>query len=245
MRICFGIFYNEFNGRRHKVTRNEVKDPKKRILMVCVRMFIEKGFKATTMLDIIREADVSSGTFQNIFKTKDGVLFELISFMFDNQFAMARGIGADKFPPVYVYAMETAIQLAITELNENIREIYVEVYSVPHLAEYIYGKTAAELVRIFKSYNPDWSDSDFYECEIGSAGMMRAFMAHPGDVYFTLQKKVKRFLEMSLSVYNVPKEEQREIFGMLESFDMVKTAKSVLDKLFAALEMNFNFKFNS
>ena len=149
------------------VTRNEVKDPKKRILMVCVQMFIEKGFKATTMLDIIREADVSSGTFQNIFKTKDGVLFELISFMFDNQFAMARGIGADKFPPVYVYAMETAIQLAITELNENIREIYVEVYSVPHLAEYIYGKTAAELVRIFKSYNPDWSDSDFYECEIG------------------------------------------------------------------------------
>ena len=41
------------------VTRNEVKDPKKRILMVCVRMFIEKGLKATTMLDIIREADVS------------------------------------------------------------------------------------------------------------------------------------------------------------------------------------------
>ena len=50
---------------------------------------------------------------------------------------------------------------------------------------------------------------------------------------------------MSLSVYNVSKEEQREIFGMLESFDMVKTAKSVLDKLFAALEMNFDFKFNS
>ena len=59
MRICFGIFYNEFNCRRHMVPRNEVKDPKMRILMVCVQMFIEKGFKATTMLDIIREADVS------------------------------------------------------------------------------------------------------------------------------------------------------------------------------------------
>lgn len=33
------------------VTRNEVRDPKKRMLMVCVQMFIEKGFKATTMLD--------------------------------------------------------------------------------------------------------------------------------------------------------------------------------------------------
>lgn len=56
------------------VTRNEIKDPKQRIITECVRLFVQKGFKATTMQDIIREADVSSGTFQNIFRTKDGVL---------------------------------------------------------------------------------------------------------------------------------------------------------------------------
>lgn len=63
------------------VTRKEIKSPKQRILTVCVQMFLEKGFKATTMLDIIREADVSSGTFQNIFRTKDGVLTELIDII--------------------------------------------------------------------------------------------------------------------------------------------------------------------
>ena len=68
------------------ITKEQVKDPKLRILTVCVQMFIEKGFKSTTMLDIIREADVSSGTFQNIFKTKDGVLLYLIDVMFKNQF---------------------------------------------------------------------------------------------------------------------------------------------------------------
>ena len=101
------------------ITREQIKDPKKRILTVCVRMFIEKGFKATTMLDIIREADVSSGTFQNIFHTKDGVLMELIRFMFDNQFGAARRILTDKQNPVLVYAAETAIQMAIAESNEN------------------------------------------------------------------------------------------------------------------------------
>ena len=148
-------------------------------------------------------------------------------------------------PPVYAYAVETAIQLTLTERNENLRDIYIEAYASPTASEYIFRNMAEELYQIFRDYHPGSTQSDFYEMEIGSAGMMRAFMAHPGDVYFTLQKKVKRFLEMSLSVYNVPKEEQREIFGMLESFDMVKTAKSVLDKLFAALEMNFDFKFNS
>ena len=64
------------------IKREEQKDPKKRILSVCVKMFIEKGFKETTMLDIIREADVAAGTFQNIFRTKNGVLSALTEFMF-------------------------------------------------------------------------------------------------------------------------------------------------------------------
>ena len=117
------------------IKREEQKDPKKRILSVCVKMFIEKGFKETTMLDIIREADVAAGTFQNIFRTKDGVLSALTEFMFKNQFGIARGMSENVENPAFVYAAETAIQLAITELNENIREIYIEVYT-----QHTYGK---------------------------------------------------------------------------------------------------------
>lgn len=171
------------------ISREQVKDPKRRILMVCVQMFIEKGFRSTTMLDIIREADVSSGTFQNIFRTKDGVLSELTEFMFSNQFAVARSLGGGNLSPVSVYAVETAIQLAITEMNEHLREIYIEAYTKSDLAEYIYQKTSDELFRIFGRYNPQWTESDFYESEIGTAGMMRAFMAHPCDKYFTLKKR--------------------------------------------------------
>ena len=123
------------------------------------------------MLDLIREADVSSGTFQNIFRTKDGALMELIHFMFDNQFGAARRILADKQNPVLVYAAETAIQMAIAESNENLREIYVEAYTQPQLAEYIYEKTSTELCKIFGEFNPGWADSDFYESKIGSAGI--------------------------------------------------------------------------
>lgn len=213
--------------------------------MTCVQMFIEKGFKATTMLDIIREADVSSGTFQNIFKTKDGVLFELVDFMFGNQFEMARGLSEKQLSPVCVYALETAIQLAVTESNENLREIYVEAYTQPMLSEYIYQKTSTELSKIFARYNPDWQESDFYESEIGTAGMMRAFMARPCDKYFTLKRKTTRFLQASLNAYNVPKSEQESVLKLLDSMDVAGMANSVLKKLFAALEMTYDFKFNS
>jgi len=226
------------------ISRNEEKAPKKRILTACVKMFIERGFKQTTMLDIIKEADVSAGTFQNVFRTKDGVLMELIRFMFTNQFGAARRILADKQNPVLVYAAETAIQMAIAESNENLREIYVEAYTQPQLAEYIYQETSTELCRIFGEFNPDWADSDFYESEIGSAGMMRAFMARRCDKYFTLRKKIRRFLDMSLRAYNVPEAQREEAVAIVETMNPEQTTKDVLEKLFASLEMTFGFQFS-
>ena len=50
---------------------------KKRILTACVRLFIERGYNGTTVAEIIKEADVSASSFQNIFRSKDGVLSEL------------------------------------------------------------------------------------------------------------------------------------------------------------------------
>ena len=99
---------------------------KKRILTVCVKLFLEQGYKKTTVSEIVHKASVSNSIFQNIFRAKDGVLTELVEFMFSNQFAMARTTAGAQLPPVYVYAVETAIQMTLTELNENLREIYIE-----------------------------------------------------------------------------------------------------------------------
>ncbi len=102
------------------------------------------------MAEIIEKSSVSSSSFQNIFRAKDGVLTELVQFMFENQFSMARSAASTKLPPVYVYAVETAIQMTLTELNENLREIYIEAYTQKKEAcEYIQRETAKELYQIF------------------------------------------------------------------------------------------------
>lgn len=227
------------------VTRKEIKKPKQRILTVCVQMFIEKGFKSTTMLDILREADVSSGTFQNIFRTKDGVLAELIDMMFERQFGEARKNIPLQGDPVLLYAVEVATQLAIVELNENLREVYVEAYTKKQLSEYICQKMSTEIGRIFSAFNPGWTESDFYESDIGSTGMMRAYMVRQCDKYFTLQKKIDRFLNMSLRCYNVPPEVIARTVAAVHAIDVEETAKKVMHELFAALEMTFGFRFHT
>lgn len=126
-----------------------------------MRLFLEKGYRGTTVAEIVREAHVSVSTFQNIFHAKDGVLIELVQFMFSNQFGVARKIAGEAAAPVYIYAVETSIQLTLTERNEVLRDIYVEAYMQKEAAEYINRNTAKELYQIFGSYQPQLSESDF------------------------------------------------------------------------------------
>ena len=214
---------------------------KKRILTVCVKLFLEKGYRRTTLAEIIEKADVSYSTFQNIFRAKDGVLTELVAFMFSNQFAMARSAAGAQLPPVYIYAVETAIQMTLTELNENLREIYIEAYTQKEASDYIFRETAKELQQIFGPYLPGRTARDFYDMEIGSAGIMRGYMAHPCDEELTLKKKLRLFLTMSLRAYNVPKEEMEQAIRFVEGLDIRTVSERVMQELFKALAMHFEF----
>lgn len=160
--------------------------------------------------------------------------------MFDRQFGAVRTAAAALPSPVYVYAMETALQLALTEMNENLRDIYVEAYTYPATAEMIHQRTAKELQKAFGSYLPDCAESDFYEIELGTAGIMRGYMVRKCDPYFTLEKKISRFLEMSLSVFQVPPEERARIQAYVAAADVRAAAQKVMGSLFASLSVTFD-----
>lgn len=110
--------------------------------------------------------------------------------MFQNQFDMANQFLGDKAFPALIYAVETSIQLAVTEMKETLRSIYVEAYSAEGSLNYIIHHTAMEVQKLFGQYFPEAnSESDFYERVIGSSGMMRGYMVIPCDLYFTLEKE--------------------------------------------------------
>ena len=214
---------------------------KRRILAVCVKLFLEQGYKKTTVAEIVQKADVSNSSFQNIFRAKDGVLTELVAFMFETQFDMARRTTGGQLSPLFVYAVETCIQLTLTELNENLRDIYIEAYSHEEALEYIFRETAKELYQIFGPYQPQLTEQDFYALEIGSAGIMRGYMARPCDDVLTLEKKLVCFLSMSLRAYRVPEDEIHRVLAFMTELDIRAVAQQVMHQLFSALAMRFEF----
>lgn len=221
--------------------RSDGLQTKKRILQACVRLFLENGYRRTTMQQILKEARVSSSSFQNLFRSKDGVLLELVEFMFENQFRMARTVTGTELPPVYVYAVETALQIALTELNENLREIYLEVYTQQRPLVYIQQATAGELYQIFGPYQPGLTAQDFYELEFGSAGLMRGYMANPCTAEFTLERKLNKFVMLALRGYRVPEEEVQQVLAFLAGLDIRGIAGKVMEELFRQLAMHYEF----
>ena len=221
--------------------RRDSSETRRKILTVCVRLFLEQGYKNTSVSQIVDEAGVARGSYLNLFPTKDKILLDLTETMFGGQFGMARSIADIKLPPVYAYAVETAIQLTLTELNENLREIYIEAYSLPETSEYIYLHTTAELKQIFSANFPDYSDSDFYEMEIGTAGLMRSYMARKCDIHFPLERKLSRFLTAAMRVYRVPEDELEQTVRFVERLDIRSIAERVMHTLFQTLAMHYDF----
>lgn len=218
---------------------------KKKILNASVRLFLEKGYTQTTVAEILREADVSASTFQNIFRAKEGVLVELAECVFGSQFGEAKNAMASfgqDLPPVCVYAVETAVQLALTELNENLRDIYLAAYQNAETLEYLHQKTTLEIQRCFGVYLPECSESDFYEMEIGSCAMMGGYMAKKCDPYFTLERKVKCFLILTFRAFKVPEEVQAQVLGFVSSLDIKSIAEQSMRQTFKALAIRFDFK---
>lgn len=221
--------------------RRDSSETKRKILTVCVRLFLEQGYKNTSVSQIVDEAGVARGSYLNLFPTKEKILLDLTETMFGGQFGMARSITDTKLPPVYAYALETAIQLTLTELNENLREIYIEAYSLPETSEYIYLHTTAELKQIFGANFPDYSDSDFYEMEIGTAGLMRNYMARKCDIHFPLERKLSRFLTAAMRVYRVPEDELEQTVRFVERLDIRSIAERMMHSLFQTLAMHYDF----
>ena len=167
-----------------------------KMLRAAVKLFLEKRYEGTTTAEIARAAGMPPSSFFRAFPSKEALLLKLDKRMFST----ARHV---------LYAVGTAIQLHIAELTEPLRELYVTAYTLSSISAYLYRGTAKRLEGIFGDDLPDAEAKDFYEMEITSTGMMRSFVAVPCDVYFTVERKIARFLECALKLCNVPPERRR------------------------------------
>jgi hypothetical protein len=98
----------------------------------------------------------------------------------------------------------------MAESHEHIREMYAVSYTLPETSRIIYDTITHKLEYIFAEHLPELETKDFYCLEIASGGIMRSFMTVPCDMFFTMDMKVRAFLQTTFRVYLVPEEKIEE-----------------------------------
>ena len=214
--------------------KNNVKT---KVLQTAIKMFLENGYKKTTMRDIAANANVNYGSLMFAFKTKEALVCELVGFVIDCQFEVVSSTLTDvTHDKILQYAVETALQLRIAEKSAQMKEMYIVSYSMANSSQVIYNNLTKKLQHIFKEQLPSLEEKDFYELEIAAAGIMRNFLTIDCDKYFTIDRKIKRFLETTFLIYRVSDEKIKEIIDFIDKIDFESLEKLTQNKILGYIE---------
>ena len=220
-------------------TKRKKSITKSMILHAASKLFLKQGYYETRIIDIANEANVSYNEVFRICTDKDTILSELVGLVIECQFEQTRkilnGVTEDK---LLIYAFETVLQLYMAETIEHIREMYAVSYSLPRSSHAIYEVITKKLEETFSSSLPTLQTKDFYELEIATAGIMRGYIIVPCDMYFTMDRKVRRFLETTLRVFEVKKDKIEEAIEFVSKYDFKPIAHNVIDSLYVYLSNN-------
>ena len=210
---------------------------KSKVLHASAKLFLDRGYTASTVRDIADAAEVNVSAMIRVVKNKENIMCELVRFVLEAQFEMAQtmlhGITEDK---ILLYAAETTLQLYMAESAEKIRELYNVAYSMPESFSVIMGTIAGKLQDIFGDHLPDLAPKDFYELEIATGGIMRGFMTVPCDLYFTIDRKVHRFIECTFRIFQLPEDKIKEAIAFVGQFDYPTLAQTAIDNMLSYLE---------
>lgn len=220
-----------------KTLHSRSEKVRSRVLHAAAKLFLEKGYVNSTMKEISSLAGVNYGSMMFAFRSKEEILSELVGIVLDGQFeSTARLLVGKTEDKILFYAAETTLQLYMAESSEHIRELYTLSYSQSASSNIIYEKITVKLAEIFKEQYPDYTQGEFYEKELASAGVMRNYMTRPCGIYFTMDRKVRAFLENTFLLYEIPREKISEAIEFVSQFDWKRIARDVIDNMLAYFE---------
>lgn len=215
----------------------ETERIKNRVMLAAARLFVAHGYAATSIQQIADTAGIHKSTLMYVFKSKDDILATLAQYMLSRQTSAAYHLVADKTTdPVLLYAAEIALKLYTAEDRDHVRDLYVTAYSLSKTSGIIHQALTERMEKTMSPYLPDLKTKDFYELELATGGILRSFMTIPCDMYFTMDRKLRRVLEASLLICRVPDEKIQEALEFVSRFDWPTIARNTIQSTWDYLE---------
>ena len=156
----------------------QVEDARQRILSSAKAIFLEMGYKRTTIRQIVRHSGLMIGSIYHFFQNKEDIFQQLFSDIFDRcDELIRRRYGEDADPPLRL-ALMCATMLQAADLDENICELYGELLSLHGTAEQHTQHFADWLRTNLHESLAGQSDSEIFARALAITGVLRGMLAN-------------------------------------------------------------------
>ena len=208
----------------------------RKILTAATALFMQKGFERTTFVDIAKLSDVPKSKILYEFASKEEILSLLVTEFLDGvakaSDAVSKKLTDDK---LLIFMASEVLQIYMAEMSDDMRNLYLAGYSMPKTSEEVLKRRTEILYREFGNMLPYLELKDFYELEIASMGIMRAYISVPCTMYFTLEAKTDRLISTILKIYDIDNKRIEEVKEFMKKIDFEAVAKKTVEDVFEEL----------
>ena len=210
----------------------------RRVLTASIALFIKKGFENTTVIDIANLSGVPKSKIMYEMRSKEDILCMLVT-KFLGGVTEASDTAAKKLTDdrVLIFIANEVLQLYMAELNEDMRNLYLSGYSMQKTSEEVLKRRTNIMYEAFSDMFRGFALKDFYETEIASMGIMRAYMSVPCNESFTIEQKAKRLVIMLLRIYEADEKILNDALAFIEKIDFDSLARKTVESFFSELEI--------
>ena len=197
------------------------------IIREASKQFLEKGYTNTTVSSIAKELEMSPGNLTFHFPTKEHLLAELVDMLCDYQWKLIEREADYEDGSIMAICLELTTMTSACEDDDVIKDFFISSYSSPLCLDIIRKNDTKRSKKIFKKYQPEWTDEKFSEAEILVSGIEYATLMTVGNPV-PLETRISGALHNILGIYGVPEEIQNKNIEKVFSLDYKNLCKQVL-----------------
>lgn len=170
------------------------EEVRRRILTSAKELFIQQGYKKTTIRQIVQQSGILTGSIYYFYKNKEDIFQALIISLLQKCIHLIIQNFHDA-SPAFQYAAMCAVELKAVTWNNLVRECYYEGYT----SNMIFQKMAEEVSevseKIFSRCMLHFSHEDYYIRTLLIKGAMRSYVA---ELYFNRSIAAENYQELLL-----------------------------------------------
>ena len=217
--------------KTRKANREVVRN---KIIKISRRLFLEQGYENTTVRQVLKKANLSTGSLYHFFKNKEEILLFALKDALLEISSLTDSMAVKHNEPMLRYALGIALGTSEIFKYKPLFNFYNALYKNEHAENFMISLKVTRMKNLLNELNLHFTDNEIHSSILAIHGATRALTlakinnqlsANLNDIYSLI-------IKIALSEFNIPRKKIDKIIKLTTKIIQTKTfSRSLAEKL--------------